>query len=298
MNEMNSEQHAPKSIVECFKELPDPRIDRTRRHKLVDIMVISLCSMLTGGKGFGDMELFGKLKESWLRTFLELPHGIPSHDTFNRVFCTIAPECFLDCFVKWVQGLCPALDGDVVAIDGKALRQALNEGDSIPYIVNAWASDNGLALGQVKVEDKSNEITAIPELLRVLDIKGCVVTTDAMGCQKEIAAQIVKKEADYVLALKGNHGTAHKEVEEFFADAVAPCATQCNEKVLPGSMVFSKRSKKTMEESKPAATGNPTTLSGFWTKNYGRGLKASAWSNPSGVSKAKTPLNGAITSTR
>lgn len=274
MNERNSEHSAPKSIFECFKDLPDPRIDRTRRHKLADILVISLCSMLTGGKGFGDMELFGKYKEAWLSTFLELPHGIPSHDTFNRVFSAIDPQCFLDCFVKWVQGLCPALGGDVVAIDGKALRHALNEGDSIPYIVNAWASENGLALGQVKVADKSNEITAIPELLRVLDIKGCIITTDAMGCQKEIAAQIVNKEADYVLALKGNHGTAHKEIEEFFADAVAPCATECNEKVLPGSMVFFQTIEKDHGRIETRRYWQSNDLDWFADKILWEGLKS------------------------
>jgi len=226
----------PKTIIECFEGLPDPRVDRTRDHKLVDILVIGLCSQLTGGEGFTDMEVFGEAKREWLGKFLELPNGIPSHDTFNRVFSAIDPHCFLDCFVKWVQGICTALSGDVVAIDGKALRHALDEGASIPYIVSAWASENGLVLGQVKVDDKSNEITAIPELLRVLEIKGCIVTIDAMGCQKEIAAQITDKKADYVLALKGNHATIHEEIGEFFADAVPPCALSAAKTVTPGTM--------------------------------------------------------------
>ncbi len=226
MDEQHKELPAPKSIIECFKGLPDPRIDRTRPHKLVDILVIGLCSQLTNGESFNDMELFGRVKLDWLKTFLELPHGIPSHDTFNRVFSAIDPHCFLDCFVEWVKGICPALAGEVVAIDGKALRHAYNDGASIPYIVSAWAVENGLVLGQVKVDDKSNEITAIPELLRVLELKGCIVTIDAMGCQKEIAAQIAGKKADYVLALKGNHATAHEEIKGFFADAVPHCATQ------------------------------------------------------------------------
>ena len=234
----------PRSIVECFEEIPDPRVNRRRRHKLLDILVIALCSTLTGGEGFNDMALFGKIKRDWLKTFLELSHGIPSHDTFNRVFSAIDPHCFLDCFVRWVQGICPALAGDVVAIDGKALRRALDEGNSIPYIVSAWASENGLALGQVKVNDKSNEITAIPELLQVLAIQGCIVTIDAMGCQKDIAAQIIDKKADYVLALKGNHATMHEEVREFFADAVPPCADEAAQTVAPKTMASSKTLEK------------------------------------------------------
>lgn len=238
MNEKDHILPRPRTVVECFEGLPDPRRDRTRRHKLVDILVIGLGSQLTGGEGFTDMEVFGRAKLDWLKTFLELPNGIPSHDTFNRVFSAIDPQCFLDCFVQWVQGICTALAGDVVALDGKALRRAWAEGASIPYIVSAWASEHGLVLGQVKVDDKSNEITAIPELLRVLALKGCIVTIDAMGCQKEIAAQIAGKEAHYVLALKGNHATVHEEIKDFFTDAVLPCATQPAATVRPGTMDF------------------------------------------------------------
>ncbi len=238
MKEPEDKRPAPRSIVACFEDVSDPRMNRTRRHKLVDILVIGLCSQLTGGEGFNDMALFGRAKRTWLKTFLELPHGIPSHDTFNRVFSVIDPECFLECFVQWVQGICSALAGEVVSIDGKALRRALDDGASIPYIVSAWASENGLVLGQVKVNDKSNEITAIPELLRVLQLEGCIVTIDAMGCQKEIAKDIAAKKADYVLALKGNHGTAHEEVKEFFADAVPPCATQPAKSAQPQTMNF------------------------------------------------------------
>lgn len=228
----------PKPLIECFEGLPDPRLDRTRRHKLVDILTIGLCSVLSGGENFTEMELYGRIKEDWLKTFLELPNGIPSHDTLNRVFCAIDPHAFLDCFVAWVQGICPALADDTVAIDGKALRHALNQGDSIPYIVSAWAVEAGLVLGQVKVKDKSNEITAIPELLEVLHLKGCIVTLDAMGCQKDIAANIIDKEADYVLALKGNHATVHEEVQEFFTDAVPPCATKCADNARQEKMDF------------------------------------------------------------
>jgi predicted transposase YbfD/YdcC len=236
--------HKRRSLVEYLEEISEPRMKRRRKHKLVDILVIGLCSMLTGGEGFNDMALFGRIKRDWLNNFLELPHGIPSHDTFNRVFAAIDPHCFLECFIRWVQGLCPTLAGDVVAIDGKALRRALDEGASIPYIVSAWASENGLALGQVKVDDKSNEITAIPQLLQALALQGCIVTIDAMGCQKDIAAQIVDKKANYVLALKGNHATIHQEIGEFFADAVQPCAEKADSTVAPKTMT----SLKTMEK--------------------------------------------------
>ena len=206
---------SPISLVECFVSLPDPRVERTRAHKLIDIMVIGFCATLAGGEGFNDMEFFGRQKEAWLRTFLELPCGIPTHDTFNRVFQAIDPEAFMECFVRWTQGLRERICGEIVAVDGKALRRALDKGrkDALPYIVSAWAADNGLVLGQVKVEEKSNEITAIPKILRALELSGCIVTIDAMGCQKKIAREIIDADADYVLALKGNHETVHEEVK-------------------------------------------------------------------------------------
>jgi len=238
MQENKQAPKNPETLIDCLEAMEDPRIDRTRDHKLIDILVIGLCAMITVGENFTDMEDFGKLKYDWLKTFLELPKGIPSHDTFNRVFSAIDPACFMDCFVRWVKTTCPTLGDDVVAIDGKALRRALDEGESIPYIVSAWASQNGLVLGQVKVEEKSNEITAIPELLCALELEGCVVTIDAMGCQKDIAANIISKQADYVLALKGNHATVHDEVRSFFEDAVPPCATRCAETAKTGHMDF------------------------------------------------------------
>jgi len=230
----------PRSIVECFEGLPDPRLDRTRVHKLTDILVIGLCSILTIGEGFTDMEFLGRAQEEWFKTFLELPNGIPSHDTFNRVFSAIDPHRFLEGFMEWVQGVCAALKGQVVAIDGKALRRAADSGGTLPYIVSAWASENGLALGQVKVEDKSNEITAIPQLLRVLSLQGCIVTIDAMGCQKEIAALIMEKGADYVLSLKGNQGVALSEFKLYFDYALCADAKggRPERKGKPGTMSF------------------------------------------------------------
>jgi len=208
--------------MDCFGDLPDPRVNRTREHRLIDVVVIGFCTILAGGEGFNDMEEFGKAKESWFRTFLELPNGIPRHDTFNRVFQALDPEAFLECFLRWTKGLRSVFAGEVVAVDGKALRRALDKGKgaALPYIVSAWASDNGLVLGQVKVDEKSNEITAVPELLRALDLKGCIVTVDAMGCQKKIARQVVEAGADYALALKGNHEVVHDEVKRFLDDLI------------------------------------------------------------------------------
>jgi len=276
MNEKRQRLPKPKPLIECFEDLPDPRMDRSKKHKLVDILVIGLCSQLVGGSGFSDMETFGRIREDWLRTFLELPGGIPSHDTFNRCFAAIDPYQFLDCFVQWVQGICPSLKGETVAIDGKALRRALNEGESIPYIVSAWASDNGLALGQVKVKDKSNEITAIPELLQALQLEGCIVTIDAMGCQKRIAENIIDKHADYVLALKGNHETVHDEVSEFFADAAPPCATKCADTVAQGTMDYHQTIEKNHGRVETRRYWQSSDLGWFQDKPLWKGLKTIA----------------------
>lgn len=217
MPRSNSENPPRTGLVDFLAEIPDPRVNRTRRHQLIDILAIGVCAVICGGEGFDDMETFGKAQRRWLKGFLDLSGGIPSHDTFNRVFRAIDPHAFLDCFIQWTRTLRSRLGSEVVALDGKALRRARNKGGSLPYIVSAWASRSGLALGQVKVDDKSNEITAIPELLRVLDVAGGIVTIDAMGCQKTIAKQIVEQGAHDVLALKGNQGTMQTEVEELFA---------------------------------------------------------------------------------
>ncbi len=209
------------SLIECFKDLPNPRVDGMCDHKLIDILVIAVCSLLCGGQGFNDMEDFGKAKNDWLKTFLELPHGIPSHDTFNRVFAALKPKRFLECFVRWTQGLRQAMGQEIVALDGKALRRALRRGQAAKYVVSAWAEGNGLVLGQLKVDDKSNEITAVPKLLRELELAGCIVTIDAMGCQKKIAKEIREADADYVLALKGNQETVHQEVKTFLDATLA-----------------------------------------------------------------------------
>jgi len=214
-------QDAPKlSLLKHFKDLADPRVIGRCDHELLDVMVIALCCLLCGGSSFNDMEDFGRAKEAWFRTFLKLPHGIPGHDTFNRVFAALKPDAFLECFLRWTQSLRQVVSEEIVALDGKALRRAGKKGQAVRYVVNAWASANGLVLGQVKVDEKSNEITALPPLLRALELAGCIVTIDAMGCQKKIVKEIIEADADYVLALKGNQETVHAEVKAFLDDAV------------------------------------------------------------------------------
>ena len=216
--------HPRLSLIEHFEQIPDPRVKGRCDHDLIDVLVIALCTLLCGGENFNEMEEFGYAKQEWFRSFLRLRNGIPSHDTFNRVFAALKPETFLDCFMRWTQQMRQTIAQEIVALDGKALRRALERGQSPCYIVNAWACDNGLVLGQRKVDDKSNEITAVPELLRVLELAGCIVTLDAMGCQKNIAKEISEADADYVLALKGNQGAAHEEIKTFLDDAVKPSA--------------------------------------------------------------------------
>src|SRR2546421_465577 len=215
------QKHPKINLITILKEIPDPRVDRRKLHSLSDVLTIAICALLCGADSFEDMEVFGDAKSDWFETFLDLPHGIPSHDTFNRVFAALDPQGFLDCFMRWTQSLRAAVAEEIVALDGKALRRAINKGDCPKVVVSAWAADNGLALGQLKVDDKSNEITAVPKLLRMLELTGCIVTLDAMGCQKEIAKEIKDADADYVLALKGNHELAHAEVKSYLDDAIA-----------------------------------------------------------------------------
>jgi predicted transposase YbfD/YdcC len=208
-------------FVAHFSDLPDPRIERAKRHLLVDILFIAVCTIICGGESFTDMELFGKSKEVWLRQLLTLPHGIPSHDTFGRVFSLLNPQAFGESFLRWTAALHEATQGEVIALDGKTVRHSFDAatGQGALHLISAWASKSGVTLGQQKVEGKSNEITALPTLLKLLDVTGCIVTMDAMGCQKELAGQIVEQGGDYVLGLKGNQGHLHEEVKYFFDEA-------------------------------------------------------------------------------
>ena len=205
------------SIVEHFRDLEDPRIDRAKKHYLLDILVIALCTLLTGGEGFQDMELFGKSKLSWLQTFLALPHGIPSHDTFGRVFARLNPQRFQECFLSSTQAIAQLTEGALVSLDGKTVKASFDRAtaSSPLHMLSAWCAQNGgLVVGQLKTASTSNEITAIPELLQLLMIKGGIVTIDAMGCQTHIAEQILAQGGDDLLTLKGNHRKASTAVKQ------------------------------------------------------------------------------------
>jgi predicted transposase YbfD/YdcC len=205
------------SIVEHFRTLEDPRIERTKKHLLLDILVIALCTLLTGGEGFQDMALFGKSKQAWLQTFLALPRGIPSHDTFGRVFARLNPQRFQQCFLSWTQAVAQLTQGALVSLDGKTVRASFDRAtaSSPLHMLSAWCSDQGgLVIGQIKTEAKSNEITAIPDLLQLLALQGCIVTIDAMGCQTAIAEHIRDQGGDYLLALKSNHKKAYTAVKQ------------------------------------------------------------------------------------
>jgi predicted transposase YbfD/YdcC len=211
------------SIVHHFKDLKDPRIERAKKHRLIDIIVIALGSIMVGGDGFQDMELFGRSKRAWLEGFLDLSNGIPSHDTFGRVFSRLDPKQFHQCFLSWTQSVSELTQGMVVSLDGKTVRASFDRATELSpvHLVSAWCSQNGgLVMGQLKTESKSNEITAMPELLKLLAIKGCIVTIDAMGCQTQIAKQIIEQEGDYLLTLKRNHKKTHHAVATHFHDHI------------------------------------------------------------------------------
>lgn len=210
------------TIAEHFHNIDDPRIERRKLHKLIDIITISICAVICGAETWSDLELFGSSKYSFFQQFLELPNGIPSHDTFARVFARLNPEQFQQSFINWIQSISKLTNQEIVAIDGKTLRGSYDPSDdkAAIHMVSAWAAANRLVLGQVKVDEKSNEITAIPELLKVLCLQGCIVTIDAIGCQKEIVKQIVEQDGDYVISLKKNQKSLYERVDSLFKSAI------------------------------------------------------------------------------
>ena len=215
------ESNRDRSLIGHFSPLEDQRCPINRRHVLGEMIVIAIAAVMCGADGWVAVAQFGRSKETWLKEFLALPNGIPSHDTFGRVFSLLQPEAFEDCFRTWVASIREVIPGEIIAVDGKTLRRSHDRAAGLAalHLVSAWAAANRVVLGQVATEAKSNEITAIPQLLALLRIKGCIVTIDAMGCQTKIAEQIIEQEGDYVLALKGNQSTLASEVEEAFIDA-------------------------------------------------------------------------------
>ena len=201
-----------------FSTIPDCRVNRGKRHKLIGIMVIAVCAVICGADDWNAVEKFGRAEQNRFSQFPELPDGIPSHDTFNRIFTFLSPEVFRECFINWVQDVAEIFPGQVIPIDGKTLRRSHDRksGKAAVRMVSARATETKPVLGQVKTEEKSNETTAVPELLNLLDVSGCAVTVDAAGCRKKIAEQIIDRGGDYVFGLKGNRGNLHREVEEFF----------------------------------------------------------------------------------
>ena len=206
------------SFLEHFADLNDPRIESSKEHLLKDIIAIAILAIISGADGWVAIEAYGHAKYEWLKSFLELANGIPSHDTFSRVFSRIEPEQFQECFLSWVNSIVKELELEVIAIDGKTMKQSYdrNHQQKALHIVTAWSSSHQLVLGPKKVDKKSNELTAIPALIEMLEIAGSVITIDAMGCQKDIKSLIVKKKGDYVLALKGNQKLLYQAVKEWF----------------------------------------------------------------------------------
>jgi predicted transposase YbfD/YdcC len=210
------------TMADHFAQITDPRVERSQRHKFIDIITIAICAVICGADTWVDMESYGRAKLKWLKRFLELPNGIPSHDTFARVFAQLEPEEFQQSFLNWLKSISNIMKGEVIAVDGKTLRHSYDSSSdkSAIHMVSAWASANRLVLGQVKVDEKSNQITALPNLLKVLSLSGCIVTIDAMGCQREIVKQIREGGGDYVISLKKNQAGLYERAEALFKEAL------------------------------------------------------------------------------
>lgn len=217
------------TIAKYFAEMEDPR-ESNKRHQLLDMIVIAICAVICGADGWSDIELFGNSKYEWFKQFLRLPHGIPSHDTFGRVFALLDGEQFQRCFISWIQAVYEITEGQIVPLDGKTLRRSYDKrlGKDAIHMVSAWASENRVVLGQLKVDDKSNEIPAVVDLLDLLDIRGCIVTTDAMHCQKKTAQKVIDKEADYVLRVKDNQSGIRDAIQDLFEFAEEQDFADCD----------------------------------------------------------------------
>jgi len=265
----------PLTLTEHFAALDDPRVERTKLHPLLSIVVIAIAAVIAGAESWDTIEQFGEAKAAWFATFLDLPHGIPSHDTFNRVFAALDPRQFRSCFLAWMQAVAQALPAQVIALDGKTVRGSYDRGHGTQalHLVSAWAAANRLVLAQAKVDDKSNEITALPGLLSQLTLAGCVVTIDAMGCQREIAQQILDQGGDYVLALKANQETLHQDVQLSFAlaqqDDQAPAPPDRTQTVDKGH--------GRIETRRAWVIGDPATLTWVQERHAWPGLQALGW---------------------
>lgn len=214
-----------RSMVEIFKDIPDPRVGNAKKHKLEEILTIAILAIISECTRFTEMELFGKEREEWLRGFLSLENGIPSHDTFGDVFSAIDPDELRSGFMEWVETVRRKIADEIIAIDGKSIRasKSVAENKKAVHVVSAWAAENGLVLGEIATDEKSNEMTAIPKLLKLLELKGCIVTIDAMGTQREIAKTICEAQADYVLSVKENQPTLYEDISLYFSTEQEQC---------------------------------------------------------------------------
>lgn len=214
---------AEKDVFAYFRDIEDPRIDRSKKHRLETILFIAICAVIGGAESWVEVEQFGDEKREWLSRYVDLRNGIPSHDTFGRFFALLDPEEFQRGFLAWVQSIHRRTEGEVIAIDGKTIRRSQDwaHGKGALHLVHAWASENHLMLGALKTDEKSNEITVVPELLKLLALKGAIVTLDAMGTQKGIAKDISQRGADYLMSLKGNQGTLYEDVKLYWEDKVS-----------------------------------------------------------------------------
>jgi predicted transposase YbfD/YdcC len=209
------------TFMEHFSDLKDPRDDKNKKHQLMDILFLVIAAVISGAEGWEAIEAFGQEKLNWLRKYFPFANGVPSHDCIRMVMISLSPKALQGCFVRWMQAVVEVAQGEVVAIDGKTIRRSFERAGGLGpiHMVSAWAKGNGVSLGQVKTDEKSNEITAIPALLGLLELRGCIVTIDAMGCQREIAEKIREQGADYVLAVKANQKELHEAIEDYFETA-------------------------------------------------------------------------------